>query len=84
MPEITPEARAEIQDAARIIRQDYGPTIMGKVLESYGLKKPVPGPDDPPDNPDDATPPPVKDPPPDKPAKRGIWWTPPAEEAPAE
>lgn len=80
MPELSDEAKAEIRDAARIIRADYGPSIMGKVLESYGLKKSVPGPDDPSDNPDEPKTPPVKDPPADKSAKRGIWWTPPAEE----
>lgn len=76
MPELSPEAKAEIADAARIIRADYGPGMIGKVLESYGLKKPEPGPDDPTDNPDDPKTPPIKDPPTDKPVKRGIWWTP--------
>lgn len=75
MPELSPEAKEEIKSAAAVIRNDYGPGMIGKVLESYGLKKPEPGPDDPPNNPDDPAPPPPKDPPPPT-KKRGLWWTP--------
>lgn len=64
--ELTPEAKAEIAEAIRIVREDRFEKFLRERLGK-------PSGNDPP-NP---TPPPPKDPtndPPTDPPKRGLWW----------
>jgi len=83
--QLTPEAKAEIAEAVRIVRQDK----MDKFLRSHPLLNPKR--DDPPPDPKKTAPPkptdpptePPTDPPPPKPADpptdppkagKGLWW----------
>ena len=62
MADLTDEAKAEIADAVRIVREDK---FEGWFKGKFGAPKdPPPGPN----------PPPTADPPKDPPKKRGLWW----------
>lgn len=78
---LSDEAKAEIQAAIKILREDgvFTKGQIREVLEEYGLKPPPkdtpPGNDDPPQD-DPPPPPPKKDTPNDPPPpeeKKGLW-----------
>lgn len=76
MADLTDEAKAEIADAIRILREDgvHIHKSYAAFLKSQEGKTDPPKNDPPKDPSTEGEPPPVKDQKTDPPAKKGIWW----------
>lgn len=76
MPELTPEAKAEIAEAVRIVREDKFTQYVRTTMEKHLPKPPEPPTNEPPKPPtgDPAPPPEPKPEDEPKPKKTGLWW----------
>lgn len=68
MPELSPEAKAELADAIRIIREDKQFAMLHKLSSGSGTP-PKEG-----TTPPTGNPPPAKEPTVEPPKKAGLWW----------